>query len=139
MDRFIVAQQSSLTHKPSLLRAIARNALSEVATALEEVADMAVAEAQDNYNSAAEGETYERTFDMFGRWEIHPQGLTVTITNDVVERDRPWRHYSALVQGEQQTMRHQEAGWRTIRDILTGLSHVQAARVREAIRRAGRK
>lgn len=142
-DRFIVTQQASLSHKPSYLRALARNALHEVADALEEVADMAIAEAQDNYNSADEGETYERTFDMFNRWEAHPavdlgNEISVTITNDVIERDRPWRHYAALVQGDQQTFRHQNAGWRTIRDILNDLSHIQAAKVREAIRRAGR-
>lgn len=143
-DRFIVAQQASLTHKKSLLRAIARNAIPEVENALEDIADRAIAKAQENYETADEGATYERTFQMFNAWKSSPATFTggdveVTILNDAVELTRPWRHYSALVQGELQTFRHNGAGWNTIRDILTDLSHIQAARVREAIRRAGNK
>lgn len=144
-DRFIVRQQTSLSKKTSQLRALLNNALDDVAKELENIADEIIEDARSDYDSALPGETYDRTGDLGRAWhrtDAVTQGngsIVVFIVNPVVERDPPNRAYSDLVQGSQQTERHQSAGWRTIDEIKLEHSHDQSARVRSAITKAGRK
>ena len=149
MSRFAVGQLTSLSKKRSRLRAIAANALDEVGRALEETADSVIADAVSNYDSAQPGENYQRTYNMAGSWTrssafTGPGGtVQVVITNFVT--DEYGRDYSGLVQGDRQTFRHSQAGWRTIGKtdwddgIASEHSHEQSNRVRAAINRAGNR
>lgn len=142
-DHFIVTTQSSLTRRETQLRAIANNAIGTIKAILEDIADEIIKEAVENYDTAIPGDSYDRTGDLGSAWlrsNAYQNGdrIIVTITNTVVERDPPMRSYASLVQGEEQTIRHENAGWRKISDIQKDHSHEQTNRVRTAIRRGGR-
>ncbi len=113
-----------------------------VEDALQETADDIIQAAIDNYDTAIPGETYERTGNLGLGWDtlpVHDKAngeIEITIFNNVVEETGRQRFYAGLVQGDEQTERHAGAGWRKIEDIAKDFSHVQAVRVREAIRKA---
>lgn len=138
----ITTKVTSLASKPSRLRAMANNAVNNIETALERTADSVIKEAQENYDTAIPGPTYERTGNLGLEWH-HTGASTDTLGRvrvgifNFVREERPnGRAYSSLVQGDDQTQRHEAAGWKTIDEIIKNHSHEQSNRVRNAIRNA---
>lgn len=143
MARFVTASQTSLSKKTTQLQALAKNAIPAVKRVVEQVSDEIITDLISNYDSAQQGFTYVRTGDLGRGWVASPAieqsngSIVVTIENHVRDRSRKHKEYAGLVQGDERTERHNEAGWFTIFEVQQLYSTRQGNLVRSAIKRAG--
>lgn len=135
--------KTTLHGQRSRLRAIANNAQSAVADALQRTSQDIIREMK-TYPGETGGK-YQRTYELQAHWKTipthgaadnHDGSMSVIIYNDVV--DDYGRYYGIYVQGPWQTAGHAGTGWSKLEEVATRYGTAQGNRVRAAINRAGR-